>query len=294
MNENVVMFDEFVDEFQIGATHLGLPRIVVEGDDDLRLFRRYWFTNYMDRVDFVQASDLVQGSGCTAVAAAVRKSREVDNIPAFGFVDRDWLFKNRDWENLFALDDNAFEAATNNGDFYTTRRWEIEAYLLEPELMSDLVKSFTKRGRGTEAECEAALGRALLEIESLLLAQRLFVACHVAGIAKTDKHLVHKVAAEFEIECEKEMQAFTHENGLAAAAAVQPLLDAIMASAPTPNDDKWRWLLRFVDTKRLIERIKKHFDTPGDIRWILATLMEKSGRRPAELEQRINEILAAA
>ncbi|MER8442115.1 hypothetical protein NKH52_02735 [Mesorhizobium sp. M1066] len=288
------MFDDFDDERQIGATHLGLPRIVLEGVDDLRLFERYWFASYMDRVDFVQANDLVQGSGCTAVAAAVKKSREVDKIPAFGFVDRDWLFRHRDWDNLFALDDADFEAATWNEEFYTTRRWEIEAYLLEPDLMADLVKSFTRSGKGTEAECRAALERALVEIENLLLVQRLFVACHVAGINRASNHLVHKLAEELETECEKELEAFTHENGLAAAAAVRPLLDAIVDSSPGPDEDKWRWLLRFVDTKRLIGRLSRRFDTVGDIRWFLATMMEKSGRRPQELEKRINEILVAA
>lgn len=294
MNDNIAMFDEFEDVHQISAVQLGLPRIVVEGMNDKRLFEQFWFTSYMDRVDFVQANELVGGSGCTAVAAAVKKSRDIDQIRAIGLVDRDWLFRNRDWDNLFSLDDAAFEAATKNDDFLTIRRWEIEAYLLEPDLLADLVKSFKRTGPGSAAECAAALGHAITEIESLFIVQRLFVACHVAGISRATNHMVHKLAAELEQECEQEMLAFTDAAGLAAVATVSPLLEAIMAAAPADDESRWRWLLKFVDTKRLIGRLRKRFDTIHEITWPLAALMEKSNRRPIELEQRINEFLAAA
>ena len=293
MNDNIAMFDEFEDVHQLSAVHLGLPRIVVEGMDDKRLFEQFWFTSYMDRVDFVQANELVAGSGCTAVAAAVQKSRNIDQIRAIGLVDRDWLFRSHDWGNLFSLDDFAFDAATKNEDFLTIRRWEIEAYLLEPDLLADLVKSLKRTGPGSAAECAAALGLAITEIESLLIVQRLFVACHVAGIRRDPNYMLHKLSAELEQECEKEMLAFTDADGLAAAATVDPLLQAIVAAAPADEESRWRLLLKFVDTKRLIGRLGKRFNTISEIRWPLAGMMEKSNRRPLELEQRINEFLAA-
>lgn len=293
MTDNIVMFDEFDDVRQIGAQYLDLPRIVLEGMDDVRLFRQYWFVRYLDRVDFVEAGALVGGSGCTAVAAAVRKSIDEDEIPAFGMVDRDWLFRTRDWTTLFDVDDARFDASTSHPEYFTARRWEIEAYLLEPDLLADLVKSFTRKGQGTAAECNAALGKALEEIVQLLMAQRLYVACHVAGLGLTANHLLHKKADELLAEIEKELCTLTDAGGLAAAELVRPLLDAIAGTSPAADEDRWRWLLRFVDTKRLIGRLVKRLDTVGDIRWILAAMMEKSDRRPKELENRIENIIAA-
>lgn len=293
MNDNVAMFDEFDDVHQIAASHLGLPRIVLEGKDDVRLFKQYWFTGYMDRVDFVEASELVAGSGCTAVAAAVVKSRTEDSIPAYGLVDRDWLFRNRHWDHLFATKDADFEAATTTDAFYTTRRWEIEAYLLEPDLIASVVRSFTRTPHRSEAECSAALGQALQELQQMLHAQRMYVAFHVAGVGLPPQHFVHKLADELEAACEEALGHLADEGGQAAAAIVAPLVQAVVGASPISPPERWTWFLRFVDTKRLMARLDKRFGTVGDVRWFLAEIMQVGDRRPAELEKRIKDVIAA-
>ena len=94
---NVQSFDSFADDEQIAAHQLGLPRVVLEGKSDVELFREYWFTRLTEEFDFISANDLGCGEGCTAVEKAVTLSRERDNIPAYGFIDRDWFFRQRKW-----------------------------------------------------------------------------------------------------------------------------------------------------------------------------------------------------
>ena len=292
MTENVLMFDDMDDEKQIAAVHLGLPRLVLEGKDDVRLFRQFWFQGYLDQVDFIEAAELVVGSGCTAVAAAVRKSREEDGITAFGMVDRDWLFKCGDWGKLFDPDDASFEASTVNGVFYTTRRWEIEAYLLEPDLLAPVVRSYTKTAPRPEAECQAALGRAVEESHAMLMTQAMYCASHTAGQRHPPMHLTQTTVDQLVQASDAILQNFVHPQGKVTAAAVDTLVAQVLAHAPVPEDERWLCLLRFVDTKRLIARLQVRFGLVGDVRWHLAQLMASTGRRPHELEARLKLILA--
>jgi hypothetical protein len=283
---NVVSFEEFEDEREIAVYQAGLPRIVLEGKDDVRLFRTYWFPHMLDSFDFVEAADIVDGGGCTALRDAVLKSRQ-DNIPAFGFSDRDRLFRTREWDLLFTTDDAAFAAGTANDEFYTTLRWEVEAYLLEADLLPSWVRSH-RRPPGGAMQCAAALAQAIEECEELLRAHRFFAAAHACGVKTEPQHFGDKKATDLPAVCAKALDKL--EGGAEIADKVDPLVQTIMDEAPGSPPDRLQWLLRYVDTKRLLYRLEKRYRAEPEVRWFLAELMLQGDRRPREIERRLLEL----
>jgi len=283
---NVVSFEAFEDEREIDVYQTGLPRVVLEGQDDVRLFRTYWFPHMLDSFEFVEAGDIVQGGGCTALRSAVLQSRQ-DNIPAFGFADRDRIFRLQEWELLFMTDDDAFKAATLNDDFYVTLRWEVEAYLLEPDLLPSWVRSYRKPP-GSPAQCAAAVAQAVEECEHLLRTHGFFAAAHTCGIATEPQHFSDKKCADLADACATALEMLP--EGAETAQAVDPLVEAVLEAAPLGSEARLRSLLRFVDTKRLLYRLERRYRAKPDVRWFLAELMLQGDRRPAEIEVRLVEL----
>ena len=283
---NVVSFSEFENERDIEAYQSGLPRIVLEGVDDLRLFRTYWFPHLIDRFQFIEANEIVGGGGCTAVIAAVEASKQ-DNIPAFGFVDRDRLFRVKEWATLFDVDASAFTTAASNNDFYTTLRWEVEAYLLEPDLLSAWLRSFCQPPARPE-QSASAVARAVYECEQLLKAHRYFATAHHCGVPVGDEHFLDRPISQLLSACDEALRRLNHDGTV--AAAVDSYVDIIMKAAPADPGPRLVWLLQYVDTKRLLVRLTTRWRGNGDIRWFLAECMHQSNTRPQEIERKLLEV----
>jgi hypothetical protein len=286
---NVQSFDNFNDDEQIIGHQLGLPRIVLEGTSDVELFREYWFPRFTEDFEFVSANELGCGNGCTAVERAVSLSRERDNIPAFGFIDRDWLFREQKWDALFAIDEAEFLAKTQDNDtIHITLLWEVEAYLLEPDLIPELARGHSARGFARGDGVVNPLGVALEELEHMLRAQRLFAVAHENNTGYGDKHFLDRDGDQIYPACEEELERFPagHERGV----EFEAMIDRILEAAPTTEPERIRYLLRYVNTKRFIHRLVRRLQLYPEIRGFLATVMHKAGRQPLELRQRLDYI----
>ena len=75
----------------------------------------------------------------------------------------------------------------------------------------------------------------------------------------------------------------------AVAEALQPLLDAVRQAAPTTPADRLVFLLRYVDTKRLLGRLQQRLKLRDGAHWGLQAQMAREGRRPRELEDFLNK-----
>ena len=286
---NVVSFDDFVDDRQIAAHQLGLPRVVLEGKSDVSLFKEFWFTKQTESFDFVSANDLGCGDGCTAVERAVTLSRERDRIPAYGIVDRDWLFREQKWDALFAVDENEFrQRAGPNDAVYTTTLWEIEAYLLEPDLISELARGHTKQGFCAGGEHLDALRVAVEELEHMLMAQRLFAVAHENDKGYGDKYFLNREGDDLHHACDRELQKFA--SGQERAAAFDTMIARVLDAAPLAPPERMRYLLRYVNTKRFIHRLVRRLKLYPEVRGFLASMMYQAGRQPAELTRRLDAI----
>jgi hypothetical protein len=81
-------------------------------------------------------------------------------------------------------------------------------------------------------------------------------------------------------------------NAQAVAAVVKALVHTILATQPAEQADRLRFLLRYVDTKRLLNRLLHALQVGEKAHWILAGFMLESGRRPTELEQLLTTVEA--
>lgn len=286
---NIAAFDEFANERQIAAHQLGLPRIILEGRSDLVLFKDFWFQHRTEDFEFLEADDLGEGQGCTAVEKAVKASVDRDGIPAFGFVDRDRLFRSKEWELLFSTDDDAFVAGASTDELYTTILWEVEAYLLEPDLIPRLAQAHGSDGLRASSELVTrALEFALEECEHLLQVQRLYAAGHQCETSFPEKHFTNVAAGELGAACEEAVAKLP--DGHATAVQIKDHIDRVLKQAPTEPADRLRFLLRYVDTKRYIHRLIKRLKLFPEIVGFLGTAMLQANRRPHELDRQLDRI----
>src|SRR4028118_1175320 len=221
---NVVGFDEFESEHQIDAHQVGLPRIVLEGQTDVHLFED-WFRHLLDVIQFVEASDVVRGGGCSSVEVAVLHSRETDDIPAIGIVDRDTLFRTKVWELLYTCDDAEF-AAAQSPDVVRASLWEVEAYLLRPDLLAEWVALRRDQLPTPPELCAGALEAAIEEAEALLGMAPTLAALHADGQSCPATWGNHFPAGKLE---EESAAAFddAHQREAGVVAAVEALVNRI-------------------------------------------------------------------
>ncbi|HEX7855894.1 MAG TPA: hypothetical protein VF503_19585 [Sphingobium sp.] len=283
---NIVSLTDLESERQFEAHFRSLPRIVLEGRSDVGFFTA-WFEHLLTELDFVAADTIADGGGCTAVATAVRQSVDGDGIPALGIVDRDWLHREQHWEELYSLDAASLSRVSPD-DLVTTSLWEIEAYLLLPQLVSRWVGMQRNPPPATAAEKDAALGKVLEECEALLHAMPFFASAHVAGKHCHVKHFSDVSHHNMPQKCHEVRQPLFGEP-LEIFLKVQSLVDQIRANAPADPAERLQFLLRYLDTRRLLERIGVRLGLHNNAHHALAELMSVMNCRPAELEQILNE-----
>lgn len=284
MSIEVQSFDDFDSLQQIEAQQCNLIRVVLEGRDDVALFASQWFVAEQETFDFVEAGHIVDGAGCTSVATAVEHSRNTDGVPTIGIVDRDVLFRARNWTALYEQEQERFEAATFDDQVHIASLWEIEAYLFDPDLLGHLVRACSRRQPATMAQMGAALEKTLLECALLLDIAPYFAGSHVEGVAVASGYLCDANAQRVQSEVGRQIAALT-PPGVAAAAQVQALVEQIKLGLPLAPSEQLAFYLRYVDTKKLLQRLTHALGLKADIKWVLAALQDAKRRRPLELAQ---------
>lgn len=276
---NIVSFEDFENEHQIEAHQIGLPRVVLEGETDVKLFKTFWFTHLLEKMQFVEPSDVIRGTGCTAVGLAVEYSVNNEGIPAIGIVDRDTLFRERRWSVLFSIDEQEFINQSHAADLVVASLWEVEAYLLEAEFVFDWVRGNNR----PEQECNNALAWAIEECEGLLQAAAFFAASHQVGQARAPGYFSNLRHDRIAADCEAILTG-SQDHCNTTAEEVKSLVDAIFAAAPVDPASRLKYLLRYVDTKRLLVRLEKRLSLANKSYWHIANLMLRLAKRPTELE----------
>lgn len=283
MPANVESFDNFDSDLQIAAHQAGLVRVVLEGKSDVDLFTQFWFGAMRETFDFVDAGHLVAGTGCTAVRVAVDHSVNVDGVPAVGIVDRDSLFRDRRWDLLFGVDEAKFAADAQVGSIYVASLWEVEAYMLEPDLLPKWVSGSHRIPPGPQAECEAALARTLSECEFLLQVASFFAAAHAEGVSLSDSYFRGESLEKAKVTCAEALAKFS-VHSQTVAVQVEALVAEVRNRRPASEAEQLRFLLRYVDTKRLMIRLFNALKVHDGSHWTIPHMQALSNRRPAELE----------
>lgn len=288
MSENIASFDSFETDVQIAAHQTGLVRVILEGRSDVELFRRFWFSHRQDVFEFVEAGNVAAASGCTGVADGVAKCAQ-QGIPAIGIVDRDTLFRLKDWDLLFSLDANALNPNPLAAGVYVASRWEVEAYLLEADRLSDWVSAEHRHPPGPEPLCQRALTLVLESCQTLLTAASFFAAHHEEGKPVNTGMFCNLSQHRMQAECIAQLAVFT-PAAKEVAAKVDALVNAVRQGQPAVEADQLPFLLQYVDTKRLFKRLTHTLEVRDNTHWFLATLMASKGLRPGELDRFLSQV----
>lgn len=284
MSIEVQSFDDFDSLQQIEAQQANLIRVVLEGRDDVVLFATQWFVAELEMFEFIEASHIVAGAGCTSVVSAVEHSRNTDGVPAIGIVDRDVLFRERNWAALYEREQARFAEATFSDHVHVASLWEIEAYLFDPGLLGNLVRACSRKPPATKAQMDAALEKTLAECALLLDIAPYLAGSHEAGAAVAAGYLCDTGAQKVYVEVAQQLAALA-PPGATAAAQVQSLVNQIKEGLPGTPAEQLLFYLRYVDTKRLLQRLIHALGLNTNIKWVLAALQEATSRRPQELAQ---------
>ena len=288
MSENVASFEFFETEAQIAAHQSGLIHIVLEGKTDVKLFRQHWFSHRLDTFEFVEAGRVATASGCTGVADGVVKCAQ-QGIHAIGIVDRDILFRQKNWNLLFSLDAAALNPDLLATKVYVTSLWEVEAYLLEANQLSDWVRATHRHPPGAEDICQRALIDILAACELLLSITFFFAAQHEQGTSMPEGMFCDQAPTQIQAECSAQLAAST-PAAQRVAAKVNELVDIVRRVQPASDADKLQFLLQYVDTKRLFKRLTHMLEIGEGAHWVLAAFMKREGRRPSELENLLSQV----
>jgi hypothetical protein len=119
---------------QLKSRYRDKVEVYVEGKDDISIYKNYWFTELADRVSFIPAQDgVINLPGCTGVERNVLAQREV-GIDAYGLIDRDAV---ADINHASEPNDVTYIDLNHskNPYVYYTVRWELENYLIDPEIL---------------------------------------------------------------------------------------------------------------------------------------------------------------
>lgn len=280
----VMPFDGFESQQQLDAHQSCLVRVVLEGRDDVALFRDNWFTAHMETFEFLEAATIIDQTGCTAVPLAVEKSLS-DGVPAIGILDRDVLFRDCRWADLYQLDSQLFSESTLNEHVHIASLWEIEAYLLDVDLFENVVMACHRRPPATLSQMQAALGKVLVECDFLLDSAPVYAGLHKRGEAVSPGFMWKAAFANIKEALDEKAATFDADSQTVEQ-AVGALVEAIKQGKPESQEERIPFLLRYVDTKRLLYRLTHVLDLRDDkdIRWTLSALQMSKNRRPAEFE----------
>lgn len=276
-------FDEFDSIEQIEAHQSCLIRVVLEGRDDVVLFNRFWFGSMIDSFEFVEARSIVVGGGCTSVQTAVDHSVNVDGVPTIGIVDRDVFFREHNWAALYKFENEAITQHTVNGSVHIASRWEIEAYLLDYDLLGRWIESCHRKPPGSQLEADSALARTLADCDLLLETAPFFAASHRAGVKVPAGFMCSVTEPIVRADISQRLQALDQE-GHNVATEVVALINLIKQHLPADPTEQLPIYLRYVDTKRLLQRLTHTLTLRDESKWVLSTFQATLGRRPQEFE----------
>jgi hypothetical protein len=281
-------FKSLSQSHTVDGKYSGRKRIYLESEEDLAVFQR-WFFNEGEYIEFISSTEDGSG-GCTKVLAFVKKDREMDII-SFGIVDRDALMREGIWDLLLEKDDEDFIKARPFGDFIIPLcRWEIENYLLEPDVIHSLLAdygNYSPKGIDKDVLAKKLLGHAV----SLIPVIAANVCLHQAGKKALSTGFISDEKKP-DIINEKCLDHLLKNNIECGFEDFKVQISSFKSGED--NQEQFWSLSRIIDGKRLIFRYQKEFGLKEDHRFNLAKITKERNLISREIKELIEDIKAAA
>lgn len=271
--------------------YLDKVRIYVESSEDRDVLEK-WFPDDLGEITFLSADHgSAGGGGCQAVCREVTNNTQ-SGVSAFGVVDRDKLFTDKNWGLLWETDDRKFRSAQPYGaEIHVLLRWELENYLLEPKALHRVLAD-AKHGQPAPIEAE---------IEQELLDHCDALAPIMAASALLHAQGIDSPGDGYKADCEKQTikQHLDQEYLPAKFAALSNWQELLMSNQAYVTNfdrpaasasDRLSARLRITDGKRLIERVKAKHCIKTELRGFLSRAIKELGLIPSELSDFISAL----
>lgn len=262
--------------------------VFLESEEDYLILNDRWFYDEGEFLDF-RSSDEGEGGGAKKVVANVNKSRE-QGFVTFGLVDRDALLAECRWNDWWEIDDERFRSRRPLGEHIRVlTRWEIENYLLAPEIVEE--ERANIEGRAVNrTDPTGKLAGDVLEPATLLASAAILL--HEKGT---------KLGADFDCVEPVEIlsQKLEQKAGEDAVRLTEKrrLVENFGENRQSGSTQHWDRISRLLDGKRILKRLKlaqRELSNPKDFRLSLASKIRQAGKIDPELAGYIEEFKSAA
>ncbi|MBU0499940.1 MAG: hypothetical protein KJ558_16365 [Gammaproteobacteria bacterium] len=258
--------------------------VILESEEDYQIVGDRWFFDVGDDITFAHA-DEGEGGGANKVCSKVNALR-AGRVSSYGIVDRDAIRTSHP-ELWWETDDTIFMAKQPFESVRVLSRWEIENYLLDPEIIEETLADMEARSvrRGSQAllavygHLDAAIKLSAADIVSGQHGKRFD-----AKLDKCDaEHLYTQIA--------KKIPDLVDELPDAEAR-----IRAFGTNYPAPSVGHWDGVCRLIDGKRLLRRLRLMHGKLGgnDRRLELANKLRNRNRVPTEIREYVDSFREVA
>lgn len=269
------------DSTQVKGRYRQRVEIYVEGKDDSALFKNFWFSDLIDRVDFIEAENgPINHSGCEGVRKNVAVQRQ-RGIPAYGVIDRDAL---PDVLLANETDDSSYFSQTSNqySHLHYTLLWEIENYLIDPEALEQYRADSKTMG---EARPIAVVEKEIREhCEALLPHAACNALLQTIGKKKLPDEYTYVHADRMSVAQHIHTTELPKYDSAAQSANIQNLAQVDAFDDPSQTDRvRIRMLKRRIHGKALLKRFAYQHKLKGEIPFHVA-------RKISTMQSPLNEL----
>jgi hypothetical protein len=274
---------------QLKSRYRDKVEVYVEGKDDLAIYKNYWFTQLTDRLNFICAEE---GSaavpGCVGVERNVLAQR-MAGIDAYGLIDRDAV---SDFLHASETNDVSYLGKNyqKNPYVYYTVRWELENYLIDPDVWEqERVNAKTQGHNRREAPVVS---------EEILAHCQILVAHAAANVVRQTFGLPKipdgfgsqaKSRADYEAELFKTIMSDASEEQKNAYHEWVSRIEAFDLPGSAPSERVFA-ICRRVHGKALLLRFFKAYNIQDDKRFSVAYHL--AGKVPKELSDKLQSWLS--
>lgn len=268
------------------STYKSKVVVYLEGKTDVTLFQNYWFKSKLDKIEFRQPKT---GVGCQGVLSGVADYRKSTGLAAFGLIDRDKLHADENWGLVWESDNSLFLESRPYGDHIrVTLRWEIENYLIHSDIIEQYI-AHCDEGRVPRPP-EVCDEYFLSHAQALIPHAALNTARRQAGLNEWGEGATSSEKSRVEVEGRLESMHSRGEITDDVWANFKINLQKVehFASGESPSD-QMTGLLRRIDGKALMHRLKKAHKIQHDITFHIADAIFRANAVAPELIGYVDE-----
>jgi len=287
---DITSINQYGKPAKVLDTYKGGIKVFLESEADLVIFKKKWFVDLNDEIDFQSAEPELGkgGGGYNAVLERVSARRDENEI-AYGIVDRDSLLERGAifWE----IDNDKFHKQQPFDKYiHVLKRWEIENYLLHPDVLAELIAD---KKLSFSTPSAAAIAQMILDTEEDLITVTTLSTIGVPKGKSPEEGFGYKASGDILREKVLKHLNLSNEDNI-----FEQHRAKIKSFAENTTDPITRWdkLSRLLDGKRMLYRLQMIFNQEGlkdmaSERGVLADKTKKLGLVDAEILDFFENIL---